>query len=46
MLNEEIKVQIEAQERLAAKVPASQTKENIAHETHNEEIRKSLERML
>ena len=32
--HEEIKVQIEAQERLAAKVPASQTKREYCHETH------------
>ena len=40
--HEEIKVQIEAQERLAAKVPASQTKREYSHETHNEEIREKV----
>ncbi len=40
--HEEIKVQIEAQERLAAKVPASQTKREYCHETHNEEIREKV----
>lgn len=40
--HEEIKVQIEAQERLAAKIPASQTKREYCHETHNEEIREKV----
>lgn len=37
--HEEIKVQIEAQERLAARVPVSKTKREYNHENHNEEIR-------
>lgn len=40
--HEEIKVQIEAQERLAAKIPASQTKREYCHETHNEEIKEKV----
>lgn len=40
--HEEIKVQIEAQERLAARIPASQTKRTYQHETHNEEIREKV----
>lgn len=40
--HEEIKVQIEAQERLAARIPASQTKREYNHETHNEEVRKKV----
>ncbi|MBV2224450.1 MAG: polyribonucleotide nucleotidyltransferase [Cloacibacterium sp.] len=40
--HEEIKVQIEAQERLAARIPASQTKREYSHETHNEEIREKV----
>lgn len=40
--HEEIKVQIEAQERLAARIPASQTKREYNHETHNEEIREKV----
>ena len=40
--HEEIKVQIEAQERLAARIPASQTKREYCHETHNEEIREKV----
>jgi polyribonucleotide nucleotidyltransferase len=40
--HEEIKVQIEAQERLAARISASQTKREYKHETHNEEIREKV----
>ncbi len=40
--HEEIKVQIEAQERLAAKIPTSQKKRVYNHETHNEEIREKV----
>lgn len=40
--HEEIKIQIEAQERLAAKIPASKTKREYCHETHNEEIREKV----
>lgn len=37
--HEEIKTQVEAQERLAGRVASSQTKREYQHETHNEEIR-------
>lgn len=40
--HEEIKKQIEAQERLAAKVAKSLTKREYSHETHNEEIREKV----
>ncbi|MCG7280230.1 polyribonucleotide nucleotidyltransferase [Chryseobacterium taklimakanense] len=40
--HEEIKVQIEAQERLAARIPSSQVKRIYEHETHNEEIREKV----
>lgn len=40
--HDEIKVQIEAQERLAARVPASMMKRTYLHETHNEEIREKI----
>ncbi len=40
--HEEIKVQIEAQERLAARIPATAVKRTYEHETHNEEIRKKV----
>ncbi len=40
--HEEIKVQIEAQERLAARVPASQTKREYVHETHDEAVREKV----
>lgn len=40
--HEEIKVQIEAQERLALRVPTSQQKRTYEHETHNEEIREKV----
>ncbi len=40
--HEEIKVQIEAQERLAARVPSSQTKREYSHETHDEAIREKV----
>ena len=40
--HEEIKVQIEAQERLAARIPSSQVKRTYEHETHNEEIREKV----
>ena len=40
--HEEIKVQIEAQERLAARVPSSQVKRTYEHEKHNEEIREKV----
>ncbi len=45
--HEEIKVQIEAQERLAAKVGKAFPKREYSHEEHDEEIReKSMERVL
>lgn len=40
--HEEIKVQIEAQERLAARVPASATKREYVHETHDEAVREKV----
>ncbi|MDO5615106.1 MAG: polyribonucleotide nucleotidyltransferase [Cruoricaptor ignavus] len=40
--HEEIKVQIEAQERLAARIPSSQIKRTYEHEVHNEEIREKV----
>ncbi|AZI22377.1 polyribonucleotide nucleotidyltransferase [Chryseobacterium taklimakanense] len=40
--HEEIKMQIEAQERLAARIPSSQVKRTYEHETHNEEIREKV----
>ncbi|WOC50954.1 polyribonucleotide nucleotidyltransferase [Bergeyella porcorum] len=40
--HEEIKVQIEAQERLAARIPSSQVKRTYEHEVHNEEIREKV----
>lgn len=40
--HEEIKIQIEAQERLAARIPASQIKRTYEHEVHNEEIREKV----
>ncbi|WP_124641783.1 MULTISPECIES: polyribonucleotide nucleotidyltransferase [Amniculibacterium] len=40
--HEEIKVQIEAQERLASKIASSQTKREYCHEVHNEEIREKV----
>ncbi len=40
--HEEIKVQIEAQERLAARVPTSQTKREYVHETHDEAVREKV----
>ncbi|MHA6698143.1 polyribonucleotide nucleotidyltransferase [Chryseobacterium sp. A301] len=40
--HDEIKVQIEAQERLAARIPATAVKRTYEHETHNEEIRKKV----
>ena len=40
--HEEIKVQVEAQERLAARVEASKIKREYSHENHDEEIRKKV----
>ena len=40
--HEEIKIQVEAQERLAAKVASSFTKREYSHETHDEEIREKV----
>lgn len=40
--HEEIKVQIEAQERLAARIPSSQVKRTYEHEVHNEDIRQKV----
>lgn len=40
--HQEIKVQIEAQERLAVRVAKSQTKREYCHETHDEELRKEI----
>lgn len=40
--HEEIKVQIEAQERLAARIEASKVKRTYEHEVHNEEIREKV----
>ena len=37
-----IKVQIEAQERLAAQVPASQNKREYSHEVHSDEVREDV----
>ena len=37
--HEEIKVQVEAQERLAARIEASKIKREYSHENHDEEIR-------
>ena len=37
--HEEIKIQIEAQERLAARIEKAQTKREYCHETHDEELR-------
>ena len=40
--HEEIKIQIEAQERLAARIEKAQTKRAYCHETHDEELRKEI----
>ena len=40
--HEEIKVQIEAQERLASKIEKAQTKREYYHETHDEDLRKEV----
>ena len=40
--HEEIKVQIEAQERLASKIAKAQTKREYCHETHDEDLRKEV----
>ena len=40
--HDEIKVQIEAQERLASRVAASQTKREYSHENHDEAIREKV----
>lgn len=40
--HEEIKIQVEAQERFAAKVASSLTKREYSHETHDEEIREKV----
>jgi len=37
-----IKVQIEAQERMAAQVPSSKNKREYSHEVHNEEVREDV----
>ena len=40
--HEEIKIQIEAQERLVARIEKAQTKREYCHETHDEELRKEI----
>ena len=40
--HEEIKIQIEAEERLAARIEKAQTKREYCHETHDEELRKEI----
>ena len=40
--HEEIKIQIEAQERLASRIEKAQTKREYCHETHDEELRKEI----
>jgi len=40
--HEEIKIQIEAQERLAARIEKAQAKREYCHETHDEELRKEI----
>lgn len=40
--HEEIKVQIEAQERLASRIEKSKIKRTYSHETHDEELRKEI----
>ena len=40
--HEEIKIQIEAQERLAARIEKAQTKREYCHEIHDEELRKEI----
>ena len=40
--HEEIKIQIEAQERLAARIEKAQMKREYCHETHDEELRKEI----
>ncbi len=40
--HEEIKIQIEAQERFAARIEKAQTKREYCHETHDEELRKEI----
>ena len=40
--HEEIKIQIEAQERLAARIEKAQTKREYCHETHDKELRKEI----
>ena len=40
--HEEIKIQIEAQERLAARIEKAQIKREYCHETHDEELRKEI----
>ena len=40
--HEEIKVQVEAQERLASRVEASKIKREYSHENHDEDIRKKV----
>ncbi|MDO4763807.1 MAG: polyribonucleotide nucleotidyltransferase [Flavobacteriaceae bacterium] len=40
--HEEIKVQIQAQEKLASKIAKAQTKREYCHETHDEELRKEI----
>ena len=40
--HEEIKVQIEAQERLASKIEKAQMKREYCHETHDEDLRKEV----
>ena len=40
--HEEIKIQIEAQEKLAARIEKAQTKREYCHEIHDEELRKEI----
>ena len=40
--HEEIKIQIEAQEKLAARIEKAQAKREYCHETHDEELRKEI----
>ncbi|SFI49174.1 polyribonucleotide nucleotidyltransferase [Halpernia frigidisoli] len=40
--HEEIKVQVQAQENLAARIESSKTKREYSHENHDEEIRKKV----
>ena len=40
--HQEIKIQIEAQEKLASRIAKAQTKREYCHETHDEELRKEI----